>query len=162
MKFQSRFTLLFVLLFTLISCSQNKNYLPDNFFGLTLTRKLTGDDAKSFVDKLHFQNVATTSNEIGFYKGEKGEAIIYISYYESKEKAFEDEIRMTKKISPENSAFIMGSYIEINERKIYRTFGMGQTHYVFTHYNSLFWLSVETVGAEKFLEEYLNFLSKIK
>lgn len=121
-----------------------------------LTRKLSGDDAKSFVDKLHFQNVATTSNEIGFYEGRKGEAIIYISYYENEEAATKDEIRMTKKISPENSVFIMGRYIEINERKIYRTFGMGQTHFVFSQGNALFWISVETNWGKRFIKEYLS------
>ena len=67
---KQNFFLLIVVFF--ISCSLNSNYLPEDFFGLQLTKKLTGKEAKEFVNNLHFQSVADLENEIGFYDGEAG------------------------------------------------------------------------------------------
>ncbi|MFC2094437.1 hypothetical protein ACFLSH_02285 [Bacteroidota bacterium] len=140
----------------LISCSLNSNYLPEDFFGLKLTKKLTGDDAKEFVNNLHFQNVTGLENEIGFYGEKAGSAIIYITHYNTKEMANKDYVKMVKKISPENSIFIKPEYLQLGGMEIYRCFGMGQTHYVFPHNKELFWISVDTHFGKKFVEEYLN------
>ena len=156
MKTKLSVTFLITLLF--ISCSGDKNYIPQSFFELELDRKLIGDEAKEFVDKLHFQDVATMQNEVGFYSGEKGKALIYITYYQTDKEAEIDFVKMTEKISPENSVFIGGEYFEAKGYNVYKCFGMGQTHYVFYHENLLFWLSAETVWAEEFLNEYLEFI----
>lgn len=158
MKFK-RIYLLSALLI-IFSCSSNNSYIPRIFFDLELKQHLRGEEAKTFVDKLHFKNVAGKSNEIGFYKGEKGSAVIYITYYATAESAKDEEVKMTEKISPENSVFIMGKYIDVNKEKIYRTFGMGQTHFVFTHDKALFWLSAETQWADDFLKLYLRQIGK--
>ncbi len=147
------------LIFIAASCSTNTIYLPDEFFELKLTRKLTGDDAKDFVNKLHFQKVTDLENEIGFYEGGKGKALIYITYYPSEKEALSDEKKMTEKISPQNSVFIGGEYFELDGKSIYRTFGMGQSHYVFTKDNALLWVSVDSIWGKEFLEKYLDYLN---
>lgn len=158
MKNHINYSLLAIAVF-LYFCSAKIEYLPQTFYGLTLSKKLTGESAKDFVNQLHFQNVTETDNEIGFYNGEKGKAIIYITYYASEEDAKKDEIRMTEKISPQNSVFINGEKLIVNGKSIYRTFGMGQSHYVFSHSNALFWISAETEWGIEFLEEYLNYIN---
>jgi len=149
--------ILLIVIF-LISCSINSNYLPEDFFGLQLTRKLSGNDAKDFVNKLHFQNVTDLENEIGFYSGKAGEAIIYITHYKTKESSISNYKKMVKKISPENSVFIKPEYLKLGGMEIYRCFGMGQSHYVFHYNKELFWISVDTHFGKKFVEEYLNYL----
>jgi hypothetical protein len=140
----------------LISCSLNSNYLPENFFGLQLTKKLTGKDAKEFVNNLHFQSVTDLENEIGFYGGKAGAAIIYITHYDTKETAKSNYEKMVMKISPENSVFVKPEYLKLSGVEVYRCFGMGQSHYVFPYNKALFWISVDTHFGKKFVEEYLN------
>jgi len=52
------------------SCSSEVNFLPDEFYDLTLTIRFSGKEAKKVVDKLHFEVVTETESEIGYYDGE--------------------------------------------------------------------------------------------
>jgi hypothetical protein len=65
---------------------------------------------------------------------------------------------MTEKISPENSVFIGGEYLDIEGKQVYRCFGMGQTHFVFAHQKELFWISVNTVIGKDVLTAYLDYI----
>jgi hypothetical protein len=156
MKLSITFTL--IILFSIIGCQQEKNLLPNEFFDLKLDKKLTGKRAIEFVNKLHFNPVTSEKNEIGFYSSSKGTAIIYITYYKNREQARRNYIKMTEKISPQNSVFIQGKTFELNGRIIYQTFGMGQTHFVFISSEKLFWVSLETIWAKSFLTSYLDFI----
>jgi hypothetical protein len=149
---------LITLLFT--SCSTNKEYLPEEFWGMKLSRKITGKEAKEFVDKLHFQNVATEKNEVGFYKSAVGNAAVYITYYNNEEAAYHDFRKMTQKISPENSMFVRGTYQTINNKQIYSCFGLGQVHYVFSHKNLLFWISADPNLSKDFFDNYFKFVTQ--
>lgn len=148
--------LLFLITYFFISCSANRDYLPENFWGMKLNRKLTGKEAKDFVDKLHFQNVATEKNEVGFYSGLVGNAAIYITFYADDKSAYHDFRKMTEKISPENSMFVRGTYHNINNKQIYSCMGLGQVHYVFAHKNLLFWISADPGFSRQFLDEYMK------
>ena len=148
-----RLLVLIVIVFTV--CARQSDYIPQEIFGLTLSKKLTDIEAADFINRLHWQEVTDSRTEIGFYKGSSGEAVIYATYYLSAEEAAEFEKQMTGKISAENTPFIMGKYMDIEGKQIYRTFGMGQTHYVFSHNNVLIWVSAGTAWAEDFLKEYL-------
>ena len=150
------YLLLIILLIS--SCSDEPYSLPDKIFELELSNKLQGSEAADYVNNLHFVEVTDKMNVIGFYKGDKGNAVIYLTIYSSNEEAISDEKKMTDKISPENSVFILGRYIDFENKRIYRTFGMGQTHYVFTHNNILYWISAETLWAKDFLNEFLNYV----
>jgi len=150
---QKYFLLMVIFLF---SCSLNSKYLPEDFFGLRLTKKLIGKEGKEFVNNLHFQSVTDLENEIGFYDGNAGSAIIYITHYKTKEATKSNYKKMVKKISPENSVFVKPEYLNLGEMEVYRCFGMGQSHYVFHYNKELFWISVDTHFGKKFVEEYLN------
>ena len=132
--------------------------LPAEIFGLKLEKKLTGQQAVDFINKLHMKTVAAEENEIGFYRGEKGEAVIYVTKYNNEADAEKYYRKMTKRISPERSPFMKGDYRNILEREVYTTFGMGQTHYVFADGAELFWISAGTMWAEDFLNAYLKYL----
>ena len=82
-RFKQNHFLLIVLF--LISCSPDINYLPEDFCSLHLTKMLTGNEAEEFINNLHFQKVSDLENEIGFYEGKAGRAIIYITHYNTVE-----------------------------------------------------------------------------
>jgi hypothetical protein len=153
------FAICVILLSALAGCTSQKDFLPDEFLGLSLHKKLEGAKAVEFVDRMHLQRVASVKNEIGFYVGEKGKATIYVTHYGDPEAAATEEKKMTDKISPENSVFIMGEHKEVDGKPVYRCFGMGQTHYVFSDREQLFWISVETLMADSFLRAYLDYLN---
>lgn len=150
----------FIVIFIMVlaSCGGSPEYLPKKFFGLEQSRLLKVEEAEKYVDKLHIEKVAGETNKIGFYEGEKGKAVIYVTFYDDVVKPKQDETKMTEKISPENSAFVGGEYIEIRNEKIYRCYGMGQTHFVFSHQHTLLWISAETHWAQEFLQEYLDYI----
>ena len=156
----SRFKQIHFLLIALfiISCSPDKNYLPEDFFGLHLTKKLTGKVAEEFLNNLHFQNVSELESEIGFYEGKVGRAIIYITHYNTVETTKSNYKKMVMKISPENSVFIKPEYLKLSGMEIYRCFGMGQSHYVFPYKKELFWISVDTHFSKTFVEKYLKYI----
>lgn len=156
---KNNFVLLIVIFIS--SCSTNKEYLPGEFFGLTLQQKLTGNKAENFVNKLHMKTVTDEKNEIGFYKGKKGEAIIYVTHYHEKKNASGEAEKMINKISPENSVFFGNEFVKIGDEKIFRCFGIGQTHYVFSNEEQLYWVTVDTHIGQEFVNEYLNYLKNI-
>lgn len=155
-----RIIYLTVLIFSalVIGCSSDPELFPNEISGIQLKRKISGDEAKQFVNKLHISSVTSEKNEIAFYESNKGNATIYVTFYSNELDANQNFTKMTKKISPQNSVFIRGSFIDLNGKRIYRTYGMGQTHYVFVHEKLLFWISVETTLAKKLIETYLHHL----
>jgi hypothetical protein len=153
--------ILFVILLILfsVSCSTEKDLLPEEFFGLKLKQKLSGNEAKEFVDQLHFNEVAPEKNKIGSYESPAGKLIIYITYYDDDVKSLAEYEKMINKISPENSVFINPEFVEVRGKEIYRCFGMGQSHYVFANDKELYWISVDTHQGKKFIEEYLDYIN---
>ncbi len=153
------FLILFLTAALLISCSRKEDLLPGDIDGAKLTKKITGDEARILVDKIHFSPVAAgRENEIGYYDKNGNQSTIYITYYGNSEEAIADFDKMTKKISPGNSVFVAPSFIDFTGLKVYRCFGMGQAHFVFVHNNALIWLSTETVFSKSFLGEYIKLL----
>ncbi|MCF8241517.1 MAG: hypothetical protein K9J16_09025 [Melioribacteraceae bacterium] len=151
--------ILFVGLLLGYCTSKENDPIPQSFFGYTLDQKLTGEEAKNFVNRLHFNPVTDVKNEIGFYSSGRNKLLIYITYYENETIAKENELLMTKKISPESPVFSGGEYFELSSLEIYKCFGMGQNHYVFTHGNKLIWFQVDTEIGDSFLKSYLEYLN---
>jgi hypothetical protein len=147
----------FALVLLLLDCNSNRKVLPEELYGCRLSKTLSGEDAKAYVDHLHLQNVASHTNKIGFYEGENGPVTIYVTTYKTTDQAKDDYLKMTQKISPENSVFIAGEYLTVTEKEVYRCFGMGQTHLVFVQEEYLIWLSVDTIRALKILDAYLAY-----
>jgi len=158
MKENAIFPLILCTIIFIIGCTQEKPFLPEKIFTLTLKKQLTGEEAKAFVDNLHFKEVTPENNEIGFYEGEKGKAIIYVTHYKDAKQAREEGKRMIEKIDQGNLVFFMGDSLFVNEMPVYRCFGMGETHFIFSRDNHLFWISSGTMFAQKFLYAYLEHL----
>ncbi|KAA3617691.1 MAG: hypothetical protein D8M58_00955 [Calditrichaeota bacterium] len=153
-------TLPILLLIIFLNCeSSTKNPIPPKIFNLTLKEQIEDPDATQQINKLHFQNVAAEKNEIAVYEGPNSVATIYVSYYRDNKTSQSEYEKMTQKISPENSVFIGGTYLEMNKVEIYKCFGMGQTHFVFAKDQLLFWVSVTTVISNDFIAAYLDILN---
>ncbi len=158
---KSSLTLLFISASVILfSCGVSKDPLPNEFYGLKRTNKLSGTGARDFVDQLHMRSVAAEKNEIGFYDGERGNAVIYVSYYKDPETATDEINKMTTKISPGNSMFSGGEIKSIIGNPVYEYFGMGQNHYLFQKYKKVVWVSADTSFADGFIKEYLKYISK--
>jgi hypothetical protein len=156
----NHFAAALLLAVVLSACSQEQNYLPQSVAGSVLNRKLSGDEARAQLDKIHLNPVMSgKETDIGFYVKEENNSTIYVTYYKRGSGAEEDFEKMTKKISPVNSVFIAPSFFELNGHKIYRCFGMGQTHFVFTHKDVLVWISTGTISANDFLKEYIELVN---
>lgn len=156
LRWKWRFLLL--LSGVILTCASERDLLPGEILGHTLQRQLSGEEARLHVNQLHLQAVTDTENRIGFYQGEKEPATIYVTKYTNAAAAEADLHKMTEKISPQNSVFISGEYLEMKGLQVYRCFGMGQTHFVFTHREHLFWVSVSTVLGKRFVTAYLDYL----
>ncbi|MEJ2544280.1 MAG: hypothetical protein P8Y99_09450 [Calditrichaceae bacterium] len=147
---------LIIALCILLQYCGKRETLPEDLLGYTLVKNISGTAAQKTVNQIHLNPVTDTNNEIGYYEKGDDKAIIYVTSYKTDDDAKTDLIKMIEKISPQNSVFVNGGQIEINEIKIYRYFGMGQTHFVFRIKNKLFWISVDTMIAREFLDTYLK------
>lgn len=58
-----------------------------------------------------------------------------------------------------NSVFIVLFFFEPEEDKIYSCFGMGQTHFVFTHKEIMIRIPAGTISANDFLKEYIRLVN---
>lgn len=153
--------LIIIAFFTLSFCDSKTEYLPGTLYGLERSRKLTGREAEEFVNRLHFNKVTNAENRIGFYEGKPGRLTIYLTLYENDTIAKSDKDRMIKKISPSNSVFSPVMFMKHHGKMIGYTFGMGQKHFIFSHNNLLFWISVEKSWADNFLDYYFEYVLKL-
>ncbi len=110
---------LLLIIFSFLSCSKNIELLPKNICELTISQKLTGAKASSYVNNLHFNDVTQEGNEVGFYSG-MNKAVIYITYYSFELDAQQNFSKMINKISPLNSPFSNISSIEVEGKIIYK------------------------------------------
>ncbi len=142
-----------------IGCEKRQNpYVPESIENFKLVKKLEGDQARQFINRLHLKQVAPQENVIAFYKDQNKELILYLTYYQHENDAQKDWERMVNKISPENSVFVGGKVLQLEGRPVYRCFGMGQTHFVFVNHKVLVWLSTPTIGSEKWFKAYNDYL----
>jgi len=145
-------------IFILECCSKKVEPLPEEVNQLMLVKTISGQEAKDYINKLHFQPVTDNENLIGHYENESGSAIVYVTIYKNQKEAEKDFEKMTKKISPENSVFIYPQFFDYKGNQIYKCFGMGMTHYVFAINGKLYWISVDTHLAKNFFEKFYNLI----
>lgn len=149
-----------ILLTVLITgCSQkdnNKFQQIEELNGMSLTNHISGEAAQSMIDKLHGKSVTPAENNIAFYKGDKGEAILYVSFYKNAEDARTTYDKMVKMIRDGNEVFGHFHEIEIDSQKLSMCLGMDQAHYFFNKKNKLFWLSTNYQIAQSTVIDLLN------
>jgi hypothetical protein len=151
----ARCGLLLLSLAVLLGCGPGADPLPPELAGLSLEKRLEGEAAKRFVDRLHGQEVTPADNEIGFYTGAAGRATVYVTHYAQRSQALAERRRMMESISSASAVFTQIEQLELEGKQVHRCLGMGQVHYVFDHGQSLFWVAVDPVLGAPFLRTYL-------
>lgn len=156
------FTILFLLLFVLIFVAKSCNFdihdamMPEEIQGLKLSRKVTGSEAAKIITRLHGLNIIPEGNVILYYFSEDKQATIYVSFFQQQFQAARYFFEMVKKIRDDSSGFNQYQQFKIREFKIHSVWGNGQTHYLFAHYNYLFWLAIDYSIAGKGLAQILE------
>lgn len=123
---------------------------------MKIVNRISGKEAQSMIDKLHGKSVTPDASNIVFYKGEKGEAILYVSIYSDSNNAKTDYNKMVHLIRDGNEVFGHFHEFIIDNQKLSMCFGMGQAHYFFYKANRLFWLSTNFQIAQSTVVDLLN------
>jgi hypothetical protein len=166
-----RFKIISILILTglliLISCStdNNSNYLPQKLGDLSQTKVIQGKKATDIINKMHDKTLDDCKNYIAYYGPNDFKNILYISVYESAEKAKTNIMNMAMKISSGSSVFSPLTYSGMgNETPIgmghdahFETDGMGLKHYFYRTDNILIWWQVEPDKAETTYNDLLKF-----
>ncbi|QQS36360.1 MAG: hypothetical protein IPM56_19325 [Ignavibacteriales bacterium] len=125
-----------------------------------MDKKLSGKEAKDFLNRMHAGDVTSAKNEIGFYSGSEGGATIYVSYFDDKYQAQAEEKRMTDKIAKGQTEFTNSGVFYYDGLKIFKCLGYSQSHFVFSKEEKLIWLTADTAIIRKLLAAYLEYLNK--
>ncbi len=132
--------------------------IPDSLGSLQRTEVITGQEAQSYIDRLHGKGVTPEANFIARYTSEDSEATFFISQYREKTDASEAESKMVTLIR--NGHPVFGHYREMmmKGKTIRLCLGMGQAHFFFAHHDRVYWLSVDMPVAQSALESLVQTL----
>jgi hypothetical protein len=141
---------IFLMALFLISCSTSHDCkVPEVIGQESLSRVITGGDAEKSINDLHGMDVATAHNFIAYY-GADEEDILYVTSYDSPEKADENFKKMIEKITTdEDTPFYHTMPLTSYENNVYMTIGMGAIHYIYISSKNLLWLQTQqSLGME--------------
>ena len=161
MKILYRFSLLVSFLLVSACSTSPESKVPDILGEETRVRLVTGDEAVQSINHLHGLDVASTKNIIAYY-GTEEEDILYVTSYDSPEKAAENFKKMIEKMSAnEESPFYHLMPLSSYDDNVYMTIGMGAIHYIYISGKNLLWLqTMQSFGME--LPENLLALYPVK
>ena len=154
-------------LLSLISCSTDNysKHLPQKLGNLSQAKVIQGKKATNIINKMHDKTLDDCKNYIAYYGNNDSKNILYVSVYESVEKAKTNIMNMAMKISSGSSVFSPLTYSGMgNETPSgmghdahFETDGMGLKHYFYRTDNILIWWQVETDKAETTYNDLLKF-----
>jgi hypothetical protein len=160
---KKRFKLIFILilagLLSLTSCSNDNNskYLPQKLGDLSQAKVLQGNKATDIINKMHDKTLDDCKNYIAYYGSNDSKNILYVSVYESAEKAKTNIMNMAMKISSGSSVFSPLTYSGMGHDAHFETDGMGLKHYFYRTDNILIWWQVEPDKAKTTYNDLLKF-----
>lgn len=147
-----------VVLILLAGCSDNSQevLIPSFLGGLSLQEKISGKDAAAIIAKLHRKEVAPLESAIGYYGTGGRLATLYVSTYDSRQKAQQILTEMSGRIGSGSSGFWHHQNFKVKDREIQMVLGQGQVHYFFVKNQSVYWLAIQANKAEQALAELLE------
>ncbi len=134
----------------LVACGEKAGFsTPDKLGSKNRTKLITGEEAIKVIDELHGLAVTPSSNLIAEY-GMEEKDLLYISYYDKKDKAAEAlKVMINKMSESEKSPFSHMRALPDYDNKVYITLGMGAIHYIYSSSNYLLWLqTTQSFGRE--------------
>ncbi len=146
---------IFLLLSSPLPASENP--LPEAIAAMPRQETQTGQEAKQAIQRLHGKAFEFDEGYIGAYKGDAGEATLWISEYGVAEEASADIELMVHKIRT-GSQQVFGHFLEqsIEEIPVYFVVGMGQAHYFFHYERLILWLAVEPPVAKEAITDLIE------
>ncbi len=144
------FIVLLTFLALSVGCkSQEEINVPEYIAEQKLTKLVSGEDAVKNINELHGLDVATAANAIAEY-GEDPKDLLYISKYNSKEKAAEAfQLMMRKMMESVEGPFSHIMALPDYNDTVYMSLGMGAIHYIFQSNQYILWLQTyQEIGRE--------------
>jgi hypothetical protein len=146
-------------LITFISCSTDNNskYLPQKLGDLNLAKVVQNEKATVIINKMHGKRLDDCENFIAIYGSNDSKNILYISVYESAEKAKKNLMSMAMKMANRSPVFSPLKHGKMGENVHFETDGMGLKHYFYRVDNVLIWWQVEPDIAVATYNDLLKF-----
>ena len=156
------FTIIPALIIGLSGCSnkvvENEGGLPGKLADMHLERVIQGDEAAQVIHKMHGKNLGASDNLIGHYGSKADKNTLYLSGYDNKEAAKTDLMNMAMKMQGGTKVFEPLTVIgKMGDSVVFRTEGMGLTHYFYRVENRLIWWQVEPGKAESTYDELVAY-----
>lgn len=136
--------------------------IPTSFAGLTLMKKITGGEAREYINKLHGKGVTPQGNVVGLYSGEEGNATLYVSLFGSQDEASEVDKRMRALLERGHPIFGHYRLLEIDGNEVSFCLGQDQVHYFLSAGDKVFWLEVDAPYAAMTIRDLLAFIKGSK
>jgi hypothetical protein len=147
---KSVFIAFFTFIALIVGCkSQQEIKVPEYIADQKLTKLISGKDAIKSINKLHGLEVAPEENAIAEY-GEDPKDLLYISKYNSEEKAREAfQLMMRKMTESVEGPFSHIMALPDYDESVYISIGMGAIHYIFQSEQYILWLQTnQEIGRE--------------
>ena len=146
----------FTQTFFLTSCSKSFASLPQN---IGFMEKYSDNMTDCLVNYAPFVNAEETKviNETAYYLGEKGDAHILLKNYLSEDESIIAMNKLIKHCTSDSSGFIKHDTFDIEGIPVFRSFGKGRTHYLYSKSGECVYISASTTIASSFLSEYITY-----
>ncbi len=149
----------FLYLFILICCHKHydiRSLFPERLQGLKLLRLVKGKKAEEMVNRLHGKQIKVKNAWIGYYKGQNGSAVIWISEAYSSSQAEKQTDVMMQKILKGYGPFYNFKKKRINHTLVYIFSGLGKKHAVFCKQDLVFWITSDPSIIDKVVRFYIK------
>lgn len=147
-----------LMLLIMAGCSNENQHdiMPASLAGKELHEKISGEKAATMIARLHQKPVAPAESAIGYYGKGENPTVLYVSRYDSEQRAQEVLTDMSNGIGKGSSGFWHHQTFDINDRKVHMVLGQGQVHYFFVKDHLLYWLAVQPEKAQPALSQLLD------
>ncbi len=129
--------------------------LPDSVAALPLSIALKGDEADRMIKRMHGKSTGGRSS-IGYYGMENRKNVLYLTAFENQEQAEQSLAKMISKMANTGFGFTPPTSDKIGNNMIYRSQGMGLSHFFFRRKNLVFWWQTTPYNAKATLEALLD------
>ena len=127
---------------------------------LELRDAVIGVKANKFIYKMHGKLTGVQNSIIGYYSHDKKNAL-YLSAFEDNKQAERVLKKMSAKIMNTTAGFTPVTLDKRESIVLYRTKGMGLTHFFYNQDNFVIWWQVEPKKAEVTLTHLMKFHFKV-
>ena len=135
--------------------------LPEKIGKLDLRGVEKGVTANKLMYRMHGKITGARSNSvIGYYGADSTKKVLYLSAFEDDTRAEKALKEMSSKIMHTKAGFTPATVDTTGGRVLYRTEGMGLTHFFYRQDNFVVWWQVRPENAEVTLVSLRNFYFK--